>query len=369
MDDRSINADRRNLLRGAAVVAGASAFPLSAAPRSLRVIATEESFATPAIAAATRQFMMSGGAAKEPGLAALIAGFSAANGKRWSNEALDFGAVREAAMVAAGVDTQLLLIGAPGVQIFDAAQGTALAADANELASTMQAKSPARYAALATIAPQDPRVAALELERSVRKLGLKGGLINSHTHGEYLDDPKFWPIFEAAQALDVPIYIHPRDPSPAMLGAYQAHSLLGPIWGFAAETGLHALRLIMAGVFDEFPKLRIVLGHLGEGLPFFINRIDIRYAIDGSPARRVLKLRPSDYLRRNFALTTSGMNFGPSVRQAIDVMGVERIMFAADWPYEDAVQATRAFAAIRMSTAEKRLILHANAERIFRIDR
>ena len=354
--------DRRLFLGAAAASAAAPAF---AAKRHLRKIAAEESFGIPEIAAATQRFMASGGAQKEPGLAALIAGFGADKGKLWLGQSLDLGSARKAAMAAAGIDTQILLLGAPGVQIFDASQAQELAKLANDRIAALQTSDPFRYAALATIAPQEPVVAAREFERAVSTLGLKGALINSHTRGEYLDDRKFWPIFEAAQALGKPIYIHPRDPSPAMLPPYLPHGLAGPIWGFAAETGLHALRLILSGVFDEFPELQILLGHLGEGLPFFIDRIDIRMAADASPLRVKLKMRPSDYLKRNFALTTSGMNYGPSVRQAIDVMGADRVLFAADWPYEDAVAAVAAFDAIRMSADMRKRLYQTNAERIF----
>ena len=356
--------DRRVFIGASAALAtGAHAAPAV----GIRRIATEESFGIPEIAAATRRFMMAGGATKEPGFAALIAGFDPARGAKWTGKALDLGAARLAAMDAARIDTQLLLLSAPGVQIFEANEARELAALANNRIAALQKSDTRRFAALATIAPQDPVGAAHELERAVRTLGLKGALINSHTHGEYLDDPKFWPICEAAQALDVPIYIHPRDPSAGMLEPYRNHALVGPIWGFAAETGLHALRLIMAGVFDQFPRLRIVLGHLGEGLPFFIDRVDTRYVMDGSPARVKLKLRPSDYLKRNFVLTTSGMNYGPSVRQAIEVMGAANVLFAADWPYEDAVAATAAFDAIAMSKRERTMIYQTNAERVFRL--
>lgn len=357
--------DRRTLL--AAGIAGAAAAGVADAAVPIRRIATEEAFSIPEIAAATGKFMAAGGAAKEPGLAALAAGFDPATGVRWQRQALDLGEGRLAAMAAARIDTQVLLLTAPGVQIFEAAQARALAALANDRIVALQRADPRRYAALAAIAPQDPVAAARELERAVKTLGLKGAIINSHTHGEYLDDPKFWPIFESAEALGVPIYLHPRDPAPAMLDAYKAHALLGPIWGFAAETGLHALRLIMAGVFDRFPRLQIVLGHLGEGLPFFIDRIDIRYRVDGSPQRVKLKRLPSEYLKSNFVLTTSGMNYASSVRQAITVMGADRVLFAADWPYEDAVAAVAAFDAIPLSARERRMIYQTNAERVFRL--
>lgn len=349
---------------GALVAAGGAA--KAAVPTPKRLIATEEGFALPETQAATRAWLEAH-PSEEPGMRALMQGFGPAQTRQWFSDLVDLGEVREAAMAAAGITTQVLLHGSPGVQIFDAAQAGALAMLVNDRMAEVGRRQPGRYAPLATIAPQDPAAAAKELDRGIRRLGLHGALINSHTKGEYLDDPKFWPIFEAAEALAVPIYLHPREPAPAMLSPYTAHAMVGPIWGFAADTGLHALRIIMAGVFDRFPKLQIVLGHLGEGLPFFIDRIDIRYSVDGSPGRVKLKRRPSDYLRENFHLTTSGMNWGPSILQSIAVMGEDRILFAADWPFEDAVDAARRFRALRIAAAAREKLAYRNAERLFQI--
>lgn len=360
------NIKRRTVLIGAATaVAGLSGGGVLAAPRQ-RLIATEEGFALPETLAATRRYI-SANPLEEGGVRALSEGFGTAQARQWFSEMVDFGAVRLGAMDAAGIDTALLLHGAPGVQIFGADEATGLAALVNDRIVEISRSLPRRYAPLATIAPQDPKRAAVELERAVRQLGMHGALINSHTKGEYLDDPKFWPIFEAAQALDVPIYIHPREPSRQMLAPYQPHALMGPIWGFGAETGLHALRIIMAGVFDQFPRLQIVLGHCGEGLPFFIDRIDMRYKVDGSPMRKVLKRRPSDYLRNNFHLTTSGMNWEPAIRQTLEVMGPDRVQFAADWPFEDATDAAARFANMAFDGAVRAKLSHANAERVWRI--
>ena len=343
---------------GAADVAGAT-------PMTQRLIATEEGFSTPTAERATGAWLQAnpGG---ELGLRALRDSIGPAVGARWLHDLVDFDR-REEVMRASGTDTQLLLLSSPGVQIFGADEGTALAGEVNDAAAAIAARQPRRYAPLATIAPQDPRRAAAELERAMTRLKLHGGLINSHTKGEYLDDRKFWPIFEAAEALDAPIYLHPREPSAQMIAPYEPYGLVGPIWGFAADTGLHALRLIMAGVFDQFPRLQIALGHLGEGLPFFIDRIDIRYRVDGSPERIALKQRPSDYLRQNFHLTTSGMNWEPAVRQALEVMGPERVQFAADWPYEDAVDAAARFRGMRLDPAVRAKMAHLNAERLWRI--
>jgi len=362
--------NRRNVL--AIPVLGAVSWPAAAAaahshrPPPRRIIATEEGFALPETLAATSAWLAQNPTA-EPGYRALRASFGQAQAQRWFAELVDLGEVREGVMREAGITTQLLLLNSPGVQIFDAAEATGLAALVNDRMADLAQAQPARYAPLATIAPQDPAAAANELERAMRTLRLHGALINSHTRGEYLDDPKFWPIFEAAEALDAPIYLHPREPAPAMVQPFVDYGLVGPIWGFAADTGLHALRMIMAGVFDRFPRLQIVLGHLGEGLPFFIDRVDIRYRVDGSPLRNPLQRLPSDYLKANFHLTTSGMNWEPAVRQAITVMGIDRVLYAADWPFEDAVDATNRFLAMNFSAPERDKLAYRNAEQLFRI--
>ena len=199
-------------------------------------------------------------------------------------------------------------------------------------------KHPDRFSGLAAIAPQDPAGAAKELERGVRQLGLKGAIINSHTRGEYLDDSKFWPIFEAAEHLNVPVYIHPTTPPKSMIGPFIERGLDGAIFGFAVETGLHLLRIIVNGVFDRFPKLRIVAGHLGEGLPYWLFRIDFmhRAMVKANRYASVQKLQkqPSDYVKENMWFTTSGMAWEPPILYAQSVMGVDRVLYAMDYPYQ-----------------------------------
>jgi predicted TIM-barrel fold metal-dependent hydrolase len=201
---------------------------------------------------------------------------------------------------------QLLLLTSPGPQMFDADTGTELAVLANDrLAEAIRAQ-PTRYAGLAAIAPQDPWRAVREIERAMTKLHLNGIVINSHIHGEYLDELKYWPILEAAAELGAPIYIHPRAPSRAMAQPYAKYHLEDAIWGFQAEAGLHGIRLIMSGVFDRYPKLRIVLGHMGEGIPYWLHRVDYMHrasagsqmaADRGVEWRPQLRQRPSDYFR------------------------------------------------------------------------
>lgn len=279
---------------------------------------------------------------------------------------LDLGEGRIAAMDRDGIAVQLLLLTTPGVQHFDAATGTALARSANDQLADAISKHPSRYAGLAAVAPQDPRAAALEIERAITKLGLKGVVINSHTHGEYLDDPKFLPILEVLAALGVPLYIHPREPSPAM-----AAPLMLPAftvgWGFGVETGTHALRLIASGVFDRLPRLRIVLGHLGETLPFVIERIDDRYRFESKMpnVRTSLKRLPGEYFREHFTITSSGMNFSPQIATCQKILGADRVMFAVDYPFEEQGAAVRAAEATPMDDTVRRKFFEDNARRVF----
>ena len=271
-----------------------------------------------------------------------------------------------------GVDVHLLGIAAPGVQAFDAGLGTELAALANEQLVKTIARHPTRFAGLAAIAPQDA-AAAREVTRGVRDLGLNGVILNSHTHGEYLDDPKFWPILEAAVACDTPIYIHPTFPSEAMIKPYQDYGMMGALWGFGADASLHVVRMIMGGVFDTFPTLKIVLGHLGEGLAFWLDRLDNRYANIvrrgglGPLKMNQLQRLPSEYFRTNFYMTTSGMNTNPPLKFCLDMFGPERIMFAIDYPYEQTAEAVPFIKDAPLDEAVRRKIMHENAEALFRI--
>jgi 5-carboxyvanillate decarboxylase len=284
---------------------------------------------------------------------------------------LDLGETRLADMDASGIDMQLLLHTAPGVQVFDAATGSSLASASNDMAAEAIRKHPTRYAGLAMIAPQDPATAAKELERGVKKLGLKGGVINSHTQGEFLNDQKFWPIFEAAEALDVPIYIHPSGPPKSMAQPFIDRGLDGAIYGFAVECGLHLLTIITSGAFDRFPKLRIVVGHAGEGLPFWIPRLDYMHSAQVRSKRyevlKPLKKKVSDYLRENVYITTSGMNWAPAVMYCRSVLGNDRVLYAMDYPYQFEPSEVLAMDALPMSDAEKKAFYQGNAEQVFKL--
>lgn len=284
------------------------------------------------------------------------------------NNLLDMGEGRVRGMDADGVDIQILSLSSPGVQTFAPATALSIARDVNDLMADTIKKYPTRFAGLATIAPQAPNETIKELERCIHTLKLNGGMINSHTNGEYLDDKKYWPILEAFQALDVPLYIHPRDPSPG-LEVPLAIPGFAVGWGYAVETGTHALRMIAGGVFDQFPKLRVVLGHLGEGLPFLLDRIDNRYQWQFATfgLKPTLKRLPSEYFRDNFIVTTSGMNYSAPVKAAIDILGADKVLFSVDHPMEDQKQVVAEAETIKLAVDVKKKFYETNARRVFKL--
>ena len=328
--------------------------------RAYRRIATEEGFLSPGVLAQNAKTQIAG--------VPLISSNGPTAGV--SRVLTDLGAGRIAAMDADGIDMQLLLLSSPGVQVFERATAVALAAEANDYAADACKRHPARFAALAAVAPQDPVAAAKELERATQKLGLKGGVINSHTFDHYLDERSFWPIFEAAEALDVPIYIHPREPVTGMREIMSGPVVGGPAWAYGVEVGTHILKLISGGVFDRFPKLRIVIGHMGEGLPFWLPRIDNRYVamragmFGGSkPMRRM----PSDYIRENIWVTTSGMNYWPQLKMTLDVLGRDRVMYATDYPFETQGEAVKSVEAMPLTASDRKMVFEDVATRVFRL--
>ncbi|MBN1237556.1 MAG: amidohydrolase [Gammaproteobacteria bacterium] len=279
---------------------------------------------------------------------------------------LDIGAGRLETMDESGVDMHLLSLTAPGVQMFDADTAAALATLANDRLAEAVTAHPTRFAALATCAPQDPRRAVREMERAVGTLGMHGFMINSHTGNEYLDQQKYWPILEAAEALNAPIYIHPRAPSDGMAAPFRDYRLDAAVWGYGIEVGTHAVRLMMSGVLDRFENLKIVLGHMGEAVPFWLWRLDYM----GRPGRqgRTQKLRASEYFARNFAITTSGVEDPLALRYCIDRIGVDSIMWAIDHPYQPTPPAAEWIHAAPLTDEEREKICHGNAERIFGIE-
>jgi 5-carboxyvanillate decarboxylase len=336
-------------------------------------IATEEAFATKEIIQAYRDLLARNGSS-DIGFNSLMGYYllNPSDRTRAVSERLqDLGARRIADMDATGIDVQILSLTSPGVQIFDADTAVGLARSANDEVAAAVAAHPARYAALAAVAPQNPTAAAKELERAVQKLGFKGAIVNSHTHGEYLDDPKFWDILAAAEALDVPLYIHPNTPSNAMIKPFMERGLDGAVFGFAVETGLHALRLVVSGAFDRFPRLKVVLGHLGEGLPYWLFRIDFMHGASVRSGRYAsqpkLKRRASEYLRDNFYYTTSGMAWTPPIRYVQSVMGMDRVMYAMDYPYQFIPEEVNVTDELPIGYEDLKAFYQTNAERVFKL--
>jgi len=267
-----------------------------------------------------------------------------------------------------GVDMHVLSLTSTGVQMFDADTGTALATLANDRLAEVIARHPTRLAGIGSFAPQDPARAAKEIERAMTELKLNGMVVNSHTNGEYLSDQKFWPILEALEANDAALYIHPRSPSPGMIGPFIDEHLEHAIMGYTMETGIHALKMIMAGVFDRFPKLKIVLGHMGENIGFHLYRTDYMYTVTKDMMNRVpLKKLPSDYFKENVVITTSGVNWSPALKASIEILSADNIMFAIDYPYQETDEAVDWLNNAPISEEDRAKIFHKNAERVFHI--
>lgn len=273
---------------------------------------------------------------------------------------------RIAAMDAAGIDVQVLSLTSPGVEQLHAPEAIALAREANDYVAAAARKHPGRLFGFAALPTMAPEAAVAELERTIRDLGFKGAQINGHVRGRYLDDKFFWPILERAQALQVPIYLHPtQPPQPVIDVSYGGFSpavsemLAGAGWGWHIETAVHLIRMILGGVFDEFPQLQLVIGHLGESLPAMLPRLDIM-------SMAVTKLRRpiTAYLRENVHYTFSGFNFLPTFLDLLLQVGVDRIMFSADHPYASMEQARAFLERLPVSPADRERIAHGNAERL-----
>jgi 2,3-dihydroxybenzoate decarboxylase len=336
-------------------------------------IAAEEAWAPREILDRYRQLLAEKPESWDPGFRSLWGFFLGSTERATSlvSRIQDLGSQRIADMDATGIAKQLVFLSSPGVQVFDAATAASLSVRFNdELAEKIRA-NPSRFAGLAAIAPHAPADAARELERSVKSLGLKGAVVNSHTQGEYLDDPKCWEIFEAAQALDVPIYLHPNTPPRDMIGPFLPRGLDGAIYGFAVETGLHLLRIVVAGVFDRFPKLRVVVGHLGEGLPFWLFRLDFMHAsmvrAERYPGVKPLQRKLSEYFKENIWVTTSGMQWQPAILFAISVLGIERVMYAMDYPYQFVPDEVKVTDGLPISAADRKKLYQDNVERVFKL--
>jgi len=227
---------------------------------------------------------------------------------------------------------------------------------------------PARFAGIASFAPQSPKRAAKEMERAINKLKLNGFVVNSHTNSEYLDYPKFFPILEAAEALDACIYIHPRAASDGMAAPFRDYGLDSAQWGYGMEVSTHAVRMMVSGVFDRFPKLKICIGHMGEAVHFWLWRLDYmnKNAQNRGSAPKT-KLTPSEYFKRNFVITTSGQESHLALDFSIKALGVDNVLWAIDYPYQPSAPAVAFMDSAPVSAAEREKLYHGNAERIFHI--
>jgi predicted TIM-barrel fold metal-dependent hydrolase len=279
----------------------------------------------------------------------------------------DLDAQRLAYMDAAGIDIQVLSFTSPGPQAFDAAEAIPLAKDANDRLHEAVKRHPDRFAGFAALPTAAPDAAADELERAVTKLGFKGTMIHGHTRGSFLDDKKYWVIFERAQALGVPVYIHPTSPHPEVVKAYFTgyEELARAAWGFGIDTSCHFLRLVFAGVFDAYPNLKIILGHYGECLPFAMHRMNDQSF--QAAKRRGLKKTPLQYLKDNLVVTTSGNWFEPAFVCTLLALGADNILFAVDWPFEPNTTAVHFLNQLPISDLDREKIAHLNAERILRM--
>jgi predicted TIM-barrel fold metal-dependent hydrolase len=286
---------------------------------------------------------------------------------------LDVGSGRIAEMDRGGLDICILSLTAPGVQaVPDITQAIAQARRTNDYLAENVAKNPKRLKGFATLPLQDPEAAAQELTRCVKNLGFCGALVNGFSQiGEadsavFYDLPQYRPFWATVQELDVPFYLHPRNPLASRQQSYEGYSwLAGSPWGFAVETSIHALRLMASGLFDEYPKLKVILGHLGEGLPFGIWRVDHRISRgSGTPKA---KLPMSHYLRENFYITTSGNFHTQALTNVILEVGADRILYSVDYPYEDVVEAREWFDQASISESDRMKIARTNAQKLFRV--
>jgi predicted TIM-barrel fold metal-dependent hydrolase len=282
----------------------------------------------------------------------------------------DVGEGRLAEMDAAAIDMQVLSLNAPGIEQSDVDEQIAIARESNDFLADAVKKNPKRFAAFACLPVGAPEQAADELDRRVKQQGFKGTLINGHTRGRYLDDKFFWPILERAEALNVPIYLHPTVPakpvvdvlyggfSPTVSAVFAAAG-----WGWHIETGVHLIRMILGGVFDRYPKLQVVVGHLGEAVPFMLPRMNRNF-----PPEMTKLARPfAAYLRENVHYTFGGFNFPTTFLDLYLEVGVDRIMFSVDHPYGSMVEARTFLDQLPISPADRERIAHGNAERLLKL--
>lgn len=281
------------------------------------------------------------------------------------NRLLSLNDERIEAMDAAGIDVQILSLSEPSVELFAPATGTALAQSTNDVLAEAIKNYPGRFMGFAALAPQAPDEAVKELERAVKQLGFVGWLTHSNFGDTYLDHEMYWPILEQAEALDVPVYIHPSFPAITQLHDY-GFALAGAPFGFQFETAMCLMRMILNGVFDRFPKLKIILGHLGEALPFLMERIDFPFVKPWfDPNERPnIERNPSEVLRENVFVTTSGRYNEPAFRCTIEALGIDHVLFGTDYPYESMSAGAEFIESVELSPEDKRKIYYLNAAKL-----
>jgi 2,3-dihydroxybenzoate decarboxylase len=290
------------------------------------------------------------------------------NWEKVSRRLLDMTEERVAEMDTACLDMQVLSLTSPGIQAEpDAALAVAQASAVNDLlASTIEAH-PDRFAGFAALPLQDPQAAAKELDRAVNQLGLRGALVNGHTQGRYLDDPLMRVVWEYAEGLDVPLYLHPANGVDTP-HAFSGHrELIGPMWSWGIETASHTLRLVFGGVFDDFPAAKLLLGHMGEGLPFALWRLDSRWEFYDHRGITLARGNPSEYLRHNLYITTSGVCSAEPLLCSLMALGADHILFGTDYPFEDMATATEFLRTAPIDDEDRAKISHLNAERLLRL--
>ena len=285
---------------------------------------------------------------------------------------LDLGERRIADMDATGIDVAILSLTSPGVQpLLDADEAKAMVTRANDYLAERCAAYPTRFVGMTSIAPQDPEWSAAEIRRGATELGFKGVMVNSHTHGHYLDEPQFDPIFRALADTGQPLYIHPQTLPDNMIGGLIDAGLDGAIFGFGVETAMHMLRLITTGIFDRYPDLQIAIGHGGEAIPYWLYRMDFMHKA-GLRSQRYPRLKPLQhdlfhYMRTNVLATNSGLPFGPAIKCMIEVMGEDRVMYAMDYPYQYVPDEVRWMDDLDITPAQKTKFFQTNAERWFKL--
>ncbi|MEP6549355.1 MAG: amidohydrolase family protein [Gammaproteobacteria bacterium] len=332
-------------------------------------IATEEAFITSEVLAAYKRLIAAG--IDDPGFVSLWGFYSSSASARATmvrDLLQNLGERRLADMDATGIDKAIIALTAPGTHVFAAEEAKHLTTDANDQLADACRRHPDRFIGMTAIAPQDPAWSVKEIQRG-HALGFKAVILNGHVNNEYTDDPKYWPIFEAAEALGTPIYLHPQGPSKGLIGPLLERGLDGAVYGFGVDTGLHLLRLIVMGVFDRYPKLKFIVGHGGEALPYWAYRLDYMHAAGIRSGRyeflKPLQLPISGYFKRNIYVTFSGVAWEPAIQFCKSTLGADRIMYAMDYPYQFQPEEVAAQDAMAMSAQDKKAFFQTNAEKVF----